>query len=56
MGLEKQVRLKAVEYTDSATIHGIKYIGETDRHWIERFAQRYTTLPFSFIEYNEDFI
>lgn len=27
------------EYTESSSLHGVKYVGEKKRHWIERFVR-----------------
>ena len=30
------IKKQAAEYTDSTSIHGLKYIGEVGRHYVER--------------------
>lgn len=28
------------EYTESSSLHGVKYVGEKKRHWIERYDMK----------------
>lgn len=58
MKYKKNKNSKAVwelfsEYTESSSLHGVKYVGEKKRHWIERFVVFYGTNSYNLCNKNK---